>query len=130
MEQGEVKRAGPAGASRNLSDRVRSLRLSDRGGQRPPRSRLLPWAVALVLLLTATAFGYRAYRVGGLAAESPGRDEKKQAGKDSPLPSGSTTAAVGDVVLQAKGYVIPISLVQVSPKVGGQLIEIDPRFRE
>jgi HlyD family secretion protein len=130
MEQGEVKRAGPAGASRNLSDRVRSLRLSDRGGQRSPRSRLLPWGVSFVLLLTTTAFGYRAYRVGGLAAESSGRDEKKQAGKDSPLPSGSTTAAVGDVVLQAKGYVIPISLVQVSPKVGGQLIEIDPRFRE
>jgi HlyD family secretion protein len=127
MEQGDAKRPEGRGASRKLSDRVRSLQLGDRTSQSAPRSRYLPWAVSFVLLLTTAAFAYRAYRVGGLTPASPEPREKKQAG---PGPAIGSVASVGEVVLQAKGYVIPISLVQVSPKVGGQLIEIDARFRE
>ncbi|MFO0844648.1 MAG: hypothetical protein U0797_20005 [Gemmataceae bacterium] len=33
-------------------------------------------------------------------------------------------------MLQSKGYVIPISLVQVSPKVGGQIEWLAERFKE
>src|SRR5581483_9372080 len=114
-----------------LSDRVRSLRLQ---GRDAPASRAgwLPWIVSFVLLLTTTAFGYRAYRVGPVAdGESVTREVRKD---DRPASSASSSAgepttsvaATGEVVLQSKGYVIPVSLVQVSPKVGGQIKYINP----
>lgn len=119
-----------------LSDRVRSLRLNNRGSK-PARGRWLPWIVSFVLLLTSVAFGYRAYRVGSLApgsgtAGGGTTPTKSDSGGASAPPTAATTnvAATGEVVLQSKGYVIPISLVQVSPKVGGQLIWINPRFEE
>jgi multidrug resistance efflux pump len=87
-----------------------------------------------VLLLTTAAFGYRAYRVGPAAdGETVLREVRKD---DRPASSSSAAevttgvAATGEVVLQSKGYVIPLSLVQVSPKVGGQLVWINPRFEE
>jgi multidrug resistance efflux pump len=117
-----------------LSDRVRSLRLGGREDDRGSRSRFLPWMVSFVLLLTTVAFGYRAYRVSRLpegeliTAQSK---ENDRSAATSPLVTvTSSVAATGEVVLQAKGYVIPVSLVQVSPKVGGQLIKINERFAE
>jgi multidrug resistance efflux pump len=111
----------PNGASQALSDRVRSLRLSEQHASRAPRGRFLPWAVATVLLLTTVAFAVRAYR---------GDQEKDKArGTENPAVT-SDVAGSGEVVLQSKGYVVPISLVQVSPKVGGQLFRIDPNFKE
>jgi multidrug resistance efflux pump len=122
-------RGGPDGKTKTLSDRVRSLRLSDRNAQRTSRGTYLPWIVSFVLLLTTAAFAYHGYRSGSLApAHTDASEEKK-----SSTTSSSTTssiAATGEVVLQAKGYVTPISLVQVSPKVGGQIVWINPRFRE
>src|SRR5437870_1605114 len=107
------------GAALTLSDRVRSLRLSEQQGSRPTRTSYLPWAVATVLLLTTVAFGYRAYRVDGALGNreegrAPGHDAKKTETESS---AETSVAASGEVVLQAKGYVVPISLVQVSPKV-------------
>jgi multidrug resistance efflux pump len=121
-----------------LSDRVRSLRLNGQQTARPSRLRMLPWAVASVLLLTTVAFGYRAYRVDvALADLEDGKVEvhptKKTVGTGtSSYDTTPTTslAAVGEVVLQAKGYIVPISLVQVSPKIGGQLVWINPNFEE
>src|SRR4051794_14272065 len=112
-----------------LSDRVRSLRLSGQQTVRPSRLRFLPWAVASVLLLTTVAFGYRAYRVDvalsdleeGKVEVRPTKNTAGAATTSSDPAATSSLAAVGEVVLQAKGYIVPISLVQVSPKVGGQL---------
>jgi HlyD family secretion protein len=81
-----------------------------------------------VLLLTTVAFGYRAYRVGpALPSDVPPVDTAKPA---PAAPAASGTSAAGEGVLQSKGYVIPVSQVQVSPKVGGQLVWINPRFEE
>jgi multidrug resistance efflux pump len=129
IDKASPNRVGADGAAGNLSDRVRSLRLNDRADARGSQGpSYLPWAVSLVLLLTTVAFGYRAYRVGSLTPSGPPREEKKSAAVTDT--TATTTAAVGEVVLQAKGYVTPISLVQVSPKVGGQLVTITDRFRE
>lgn len=116
-----------------LSDRVRSLRLGNRDNARPPRSRWLPWLVSCVLLLTTVAFGYRAYRVAPAVAPGEAAPVVKKADGApavSPAAPGSSVAAAGEVVLQAKGYVIPISQVQVSPRVSGQLVWINPNFEE
>ncbi|MFO0846750.1 MAG: efflux RND transporter periplasmic adaptor subunit, partial [Gemmataceae bacterium] len=111
-----------------LSDRVRSLRLAGRGATPAPRSQALPWAFSFVLLLTTAAFGYRAYRVGPAPAE-PAPVETVKPTANAPVPT-SSAATAGEVVLQSKGYVIPISLVQVSPKVGGQIEWLAERFKE
>jgi multidrug resistance efflux pump len=128
------------GANKTLSDRVRSLRLSgERGaaGGGSSRLALVAWALCVVLALTTVAFGYRAYRIdrkfGDEAAEGPAAEAKKKPaapvsteGAD-PAEGG---ASPGEVVLQTKGYIIPVSLVQVSPKVGGQLQDIPEKFVE
>ena len=38
--------------------------------------------------------------------------------------------ASGDLALEVKGYVTPIHQIQVSPKVSGQLVQLDPKFQE
>jgi multidrug resistance efflux pump len=121
MNKAEDRNLPPSGnGSPTLKDRVRSLRLPDRGGgeARSPRS-LLPWALCVVLLATTAAFGFRAYR--GPAAAPGGADKAR------PNPA---VAAAGDVVLQAKGYVVAVHPVQVSPKVGGMLVSVHPNLEE
>jgi HlyD family secretion protein len=129
---------GQLSAPKELSDRVRSLRLTNRETSAANSSRLawLPWIFCIVLLFTSVAFGYRAYRVGGLstsptaATATPAGYATTPSGQSVELPASGAVAAAGEVVLQSKGYVIPKSLVQVSPKVGGQLIWINDRFEE
>jgi multidrug resistance efflux pump len=86
--------------------------------------------LCVVLLLTTIAFAYRAYRVGGPIGGGEGAARPTSSSTEQTTAATTTTASVGEVVLQVKGYVIPISLVQVSPKVGGQLIWINPNFAE
>jgi HlyD family secretion protein len=110
-----------------LDARVRSLRLSEQPANRT-RTTLLPWACSIILLLTTMAFGYRAYRVGTLAP-SPTADSPTAPTLAAPT-SATPLAAGGEVVLQAKGYVIPAHQVQVSPKVGGAIEKLNARFEE
>jgi multidrug efflux pump subunit AcrA (membrane-fusion protein) len=110
----------------SLSNRVRALRLPDGGGAASSPGRVLPWALCAVLLVVSAAFGYRAYRVTPAAPAEP----------PAPTPTGpapppaATVAVSGHVVLQAKGYVIPAHQVQVSPKVGGMILELHRDFLE
>jgi hypothetical protein len=117
-----------------LSDRVRSLRLGGAAEAAPSRTRFLPWIIAFVLLLTTTAFGFRAYSVGTMPGQDGGRiADAASSEKKAERTATSSTSSVSDateVVLQSKGYVIPLSLVQVSPKVGGQLAWINPDLIE
>lgn len=108
----------------SLSDRVRSLRLPERTSV-PVRSSVLPWALCGVLALSSAYFGLKSREVGKLAAEieqlkqlSPG-DEPKSAASTSRLPAGA-----GETVLESKGYIIPISMILVSPLVGGRVKEL------
>jgi HlyD family secretion protein len=120
----------PDNGAATLRDRVRSLRLDDRPAARDPaRSGVLPWALCAILLAMTAAFGYRAYRVGPPAQTvSP-----EEAGKTTPGGTGAPSASMaasGDVVLPAKGYVVAVHPVQVSPKVGGMLVWVDPNLEE
>jgi len=92
-----------------LGDRVRSLRLPDRGGS--GSSGKLPWVLCLLLLGSTLAFGYQALRKPHDAtAEAKGPPKVQDKVADS-----------GDVVLQAKGYIIPAHQIQVNPQVGGRV---------
>src|SRR3954468_12659024 len=95
-----------------LGDRVRSLRLGDRsaggGGGR------LPWVLCLLLLGSTVAFGFQAFR-------RPKTDEGPASKTGGPITPDGKKADSGDVVLQAKGYIIPAHQIQVSPLVGGRI---------
>src|SRR5262245_13966083 len=93
----------PAGdRSASLSERVRSLRLTDKtDSAAPPRLNKLPWVICVVLLAMTALFGYRGYRVGPAAppdetedvgAGGPGREAR-------PPAAGAPTASAGEVVL-------------------------------
>src|SRR5262249_35858540 len=104
----------------SLSDRVRSLRLGERGTTpRATRPSVLPWAVCVILLLMTTAFGFRAYRAGPVAPSGGGSGGERERGGDSKAAFASSASPTGEVALQAKGYVVAVHPVQVSPKVGG-----------
>jgi multidrug resistance efflux pump len=105
-----------AGAPPTLTDRVRALRLGPQVSAARPRGNRLPWILCVVLLLLSLAFGYRAFTAG-----SPGsKPDSAAAG-----PTGSEAVAdSGDVVLESKGYIIPVHQIQVSPKVGGMVEEL------
>jgi HlyD family secretion protein len=106
-----------AGAPATLADRVRSLRLPNEAAAAPRRAPVLPWVFCAVLFLTSVAFGYRAFTAGG-PASTPA---------DATQPTGETDAVAGsgDVVLESKGYIIPAHQIQVSPKVGGMVTELN-----
>jgi HlyD family secretion protein len=123
--------ATPSRNGSNLSDRVRSLRLSDKsqsgGGS---RGSVIPWTLCALLVLVTAAFGYRAYMVAPVVTESsPAADAPK-----SPSAPGSGTASSsassGDLALEVKGFVAPIHQIQVSPKISGQLVWLHDKFEE
>lgn len=103
----------------SLADRVRSLRLPDRtSAPAPPRRARLPWVLCLLL---AALSGYLAYRASGLrpSPEPAVRPAAVAAEERDPV-----VAPAGRVALEAGGYVIPVHRVQVSPKVGGEVVEL------
>ena len=124
----ELEHASVENGSASLNDRVRSLRLSQQPAA-TPRTAILPWALCVILLLTTTAFGYRAYRTGALAP-SPASPTSDEPAPPAAPTSTDSVADSGEVVLQAKGYVVPAHQVQVSPKVGGMILELHERFEE
>jgi multidrug resistance efflux pump len=67
-----------------------------------------------VLFASTLAFGYQAFR------NKPTEDEGKGEQAGPPRLDGRT-AESGDVVLEAKGYIIPAHQIQVSPQVGGKI---------
>jgi HlyD family secretion protein len=120
----------------SLRDRVRSLRLSERAPEnhRPSMAvMLLPWGLCVILLGVAVAFGYYAYAIAPTRVVADGQAPTNDAtdkGSKNPSSSGGDVASSGDVVLEAKGYIIPVHTIQVSPKVSGMLVDIHPRLEE
>jgi HlyD family secretion protein len=122
-----------APASRNgsgsLSDRVRSLRLSEKtqsgGGS---RGSAVPWTLCALLVLMTAAFAYRAYMVTPTVVESaPAADAP---GTTATTGTPTSSASSGELALEVKGYVTPIHQIQVSPKISGQLVWLHERFEE
>jgi multidrug resistance efflux pump len=131
----QAEAAGPAAGQRNgsasLSDRVRSLRLGEPGSSRGGGSRSLTiaWGVSVILLLLTLAMGYRAYRITPASSDEPAQVAEPTRAT-STLISPTRAAASGDVVLEAKGYIVAAHQIQVSPKVGGEIIWLDPKLEE
>jgi multidrug resistance efflux pump len=115
----------------NLSDRVRSLRLDERHGGRPRGGRggFLPWALAAVLLMTSVVFGFKAFRAPPPAAEDSAAAERTPAANTTAAAPTTSTGA-GEVALESRGYIVAAHQIQISPQVGGEIVWLDPNFRE
>jgi multidrug resistance efflux pump len=126
----------PEAQERNgsLGDRVRSLRLGDRTTKsNAPKTSTLAWGMCGILLVMTTGFGYRTYRLAPSGGDSNGRpadgaNVAPVAQKTSE--SSGSVASSGGLALQAKGYIIPAHKVQVSPKITGLIVWLNPRFEE
>lgn len=120
----------------SLADRVKTLKIDSAVMER--RSGGTTWPLWLLCLLCLGGIGYVGYGQWHLEQDLTARLEKQltelketQAAKDAPV-SGNTigpdgmrgAAPVGKIANTAGGYIVPVQLVQVSPKVGGQVTEL------
>lgn len=111
----------PAGRAGSLSDRVRSLRLTDRPAAAPKRSSRLAWGLCLALAALTYFFAWKAYRRLPAGEDRPGETVVASSPADEDSPN---VASSGEVVLESKGNIVPIHKIQVSPKVGGMVEEL------
>src|SRR5262245_41932800 len=103
-----------------LKDRVRSLRLSENKSRQRSSGSWLPWLLCLLLAGACSYLAYAAY-----FAPAPVQPEEEPQGPAMTVqPSKSLVEKpAGRVALVAGGYIIPVQRVQVSPKVGGEVME-------
>jgi HlyD family secretion protein len=112
----------------SLRERVRSLRLPDRVHQPRARFAWVPWFLCLVLACTTGYFAWLSLIAARETGDPSGGQQSDPAGPDDPAPVLVGRAAPkpkgGEIVLESKGYIIPLHQIQVSPKVGGMVIEL------
>lgn len=133
----------------SMRDKVRSLRIEEGKGTKQTGNRVLlmasvGWCLAMAATGTAILLGYKAYRSPGVAGESGEtlRTSASEAQASLAKPEGqkafngtkqATASEVTDpgspepVALESKGYVIPVHLILVTPKVGGMLTKLNIR---
>jgi HlyD family secretion protein len=124
--------APPKTAGGSLSDRVRSLRLGD--SQEPGGRPLawIPWVLCALLLLVSSALAMEAFSpidddmLKKLAAERNLAVAADGSSSKLGLPgSAGSGVAAAEIALESKGYIVPISLIQVSPKINGTVLRLN-----
>jgi HlyD family secretion protein len=116
-----------------LSERVQSLRLPQHVVHGSRGASWFPWLLCLIL---AGAVGFLGYAVlsdpGQPASKSQSSTAANESTKDDAADVSAAGGAavapsealtVGNVALDAKGYVIPVKQVLVSPKVSGMIVK-------
>jgi multidrug resistance efflux pump len=115
-----------------LSERVRSLRLTEVSNAGASAGWWIPWAICLVLLCATAVLALEAFSpiddemVKKLAEErglSVGKPEAKGSAWKFVLP-GAPESAASEITLESKGYIVPFSLVQVSPKISATVMKL------
>ncbi len=120
-----------------LSERVRSLRLSDSGDSSSGAAwrAWIPWAICAFLFCAASVFALEALSpidddlIKKLAQER-GLDVGKGAADSSVgklvLPgSPGTSSSTVEIALESKGYLVAFQLIQVSPKISGTVLKLN-----
>jgi HlyD family secretion protein len=117
----------------SLSERVRSLRLSDSEEGQGSALWWLPWALCVILFFATGFLALEAFSpinddmIKKLAEErglNVGNPVDTQAATLAKLGLSSSSGSKMEIALEAKGYIVPFSLVQVSPKVGGTVMKL------
>ena len=107
----------------SLSDRVRSLRLTETNEANGNAWWWLPWAFCFVLLCLD---GFLALEAFSPIDDATLKKLAEERGLDVGKPTSSASDASGktEIVLESKGYIVPISLIQVSPKISGTVVDL------
>ena len=112
-----------------LSQRVLSLRLPESPAQEGSAGRLLPWGICLLLaagLAVASYFAIARPRIK-TPTRPTGRQPRRPSSPASPSAAqapAAETASSGAIVLEAKGYIVPVHQILVSPKVSGMIVRL------
>jgi multidrug resistance efflux pump len=121
MIQERVESGHNVAASAALSERVRSLRLPQENGGGGTRKGWLPWTLCLVCAASTAVLGFLLWGRQPAEAQAPTAPESK--GESVAGAASAPTASSGNIVLDAKGYIIPVQQILVSPKVSGMIVE-------
>lgn len=107
----------------SLSDRVRSLRLPEHPTSEGNTLSRLPWILCVVLGISTVVLAGMAYANRNSNAATRPTASPVLPSPGTAQPSAATTA--GQVVLESKGYIIPVHQIQVSPKVSGMVMKLN-----
>lgn len=121
-----MQESGNGNGNLTLSERVRSLRLPDKANDPRPFA-IVPWSLCFVLALTSAGFGFLAFKPRSQTDPAPAALASASTSSGMVPPSASAAApkvGPGGVVLESKGYIVPVHQIQVSPKVGGMVMEL------
>jgi len=116
----------------SLEERVKSLKISSSPEtQSMPKSTIFAWGLCFIMMIVAGLMTWRSYKMTPTGSDtvqqklpsqinkSSGNDTVKTGSeKSSPAPS---IPGKENIVLEAKGYIIPMHQIQVSPKVPGMI---------
>lgn len=137
------RRDRPAG---NLGERVQSLRLARLPERQTTVMGSLAWIVGTVALAAGAWYGYASYFGAGPGVATPAAASAPVAADDrsrtstaptvpAPQPSEKSVTvnpkppaalpSKADVVLEAKGYIVPAHQILVSPKVSGMIVTLN-----
>jgi multidrug resistance efflux pump len=138
----------PPATGRQLGDRVRSLSLAHVPEQRGLLATVLPWVIGLTALGGSAWFLYGRWTAPQGEEQPPTlvRRVDAPANQSAPASSGSRDGATAerttasspalpssalsppskaDIVLEAKGYIVPAHQILVSPKVNGMIVQLN-----
>src|SRR5262245_12193487 len=131
-------------SDRQLGDRVRSLSLARIPDRRNTLLGTAVWVIGIAVAAGGTWFAYSRYLVtksageqsagsaadkptAGLPSRSTGSSSVATASRQEHATSSNASAAPAkaDVVLEAKGYIVPAHQILVSPKVNGMIVKLN-----
>lgn len=112
--------AEPSNGPLTLSDRVRSLRLPERVPSARTPLTWLPWALCVLLAVVAGYFALRSFASSAAdGSTTAGPSTPKQQPRDP-----AAKPAPGEIVLESKGWIIPVHRILVSPEVEGKILKL------
>jgi multidrug efflux pump subunit AcrA (membrane-fusion protein) len=127
--QNETKAARPAvvgdiaEGSAALSQKVKSLRLSESALREGSGNSKLPWILCLALACSTAYFAWRTYGTSAESTPEQTADNRASGAGAQPAPVAARSDGVrpGGVELLSTGYVVPAHQSLVSPKVNGMV---------
>jgi len=116
----------------SLEERVKSLKISSSPeSQSMPKSTIFAWGLCLIMMIVTGLMAWRSYKMTPTGTDSVQQKLPSQITKSSgtdTVKTGSEKSAPApsipgkeNIVLEAKGYIIPMHQIQVSPKVPGMI---------
>jgi HlyD family secretion protein len=111
-------------AGEQLTQRVRSLRLSHRPAASPSGSHRLAWTLCVLLAASTGVLGYLHFVRPTDSAPEQEQSAKPSSSADAAAPAAAGMAPSTGFALESKGYIIPAHQILVSPKVSGMVVKL------